>query len=110
MVERVLEFVVDKQRLTKKKDCDFSNIVAGSVGYLRAKFYFSDEWKNCKKVGSFALSDSEEFPVLLDNKDSCLIPKQALTGDKFFVSVLGGNPKTSYRIKTTKVKVKQEVT
>lgn len=109
MAERVLEFVVDKQRLTKKKDCDFSNIVAGSVGYLRAKFYFSDEWDNCLKIGRFALNESEEFPVRLDSKDSCFIPKEALTGDKFFVSVLGANPDAPFRIKTAEIKVKQEV-
>lgn len=37
---RTLEFVVKGQKMIKKADCDFTNIIAGSKGYLRAKFYF----------------------------------------------------------------------
>lgn len=105
--ERVLEFTVDKQRITKKKDCDFSHIVAGSVGYLKAKFYFtSSEWKGCKKAASFWLNDKESA-VLLDRSNTCLIPSEALVGEKFSVSVLG--MKDTFRITTNKTKVKQEV-
>ena len=104
---RILEFNVEKQRLMKKKDCDFSNIVAGSVGYLRAKFYFSqDEWKGCKKAASFWVDD-QEYAVLLDGNDICEIPPEALTVDKFAVSVTGA--RQNYQITTTKIKIKQEV-
>lgn len=105
--ERILEFDVNKQRLTKKRNCNFANIVAGSIGYLKAKFYFSqDEWRDCRKAASFWIGE-EEHAVLLDNNDSCIIPPEVLTFDRFQVSVTG--MRSDYRIKTNKTKVKQEV-
>lgn len=105
--ERILEFEVNKQRLTKKRDCDFTNIVAGSIGYLKAKFYFSqDEWRDCRKAASFWI-DNEEHAALLDEYDCCVIPQAALARDRFFVSVTGA--RSDYRIVTNKTKVKQEV-
>lgn len=105
--ERILEFEVSKQRLTKKRGCDFSNIVAGTAGYLKAKFYFSQsEWRDCKKAASFWINN-EESAVLLDVNDTCLIPKEMLTDEKFLVSVTG--MRSGYKITTNKVKVKQEV-
>ena len=103
---RTLEFVVEGQLIKKKTDCDFSNIVAGSVGYLEAKFYFSPEWNDCKKAASF-WADGNEYPVLLDSNDKCVIHPQALTGERFQVSVTGA--KSDYKIKSTKTKVRQEV-
>ena len=86
-IERVLEFDVDMQRITKNRDCDFSHIVAGSVGYLKAKFNFSDsQWKACKKAASFWLN-GEESAVLLDESDMCPIPSEVLVGKKFYVSL-----------------------
>lgn len=103
---RVLEFVVKQQRLMRKVDCDFSHIVAGSAGYLQAKFYFSPEWVGYKKAASFWL-DGKESAVLLDENDSCTIPPEVLTGKIFEVSVTGAHGKDT--VPTTKVKVKQEV-
>lgn len=105
--ERILEFDVNKQRLTKKRSCDFSNIVAGSVGYLKAKFYFSQsEWRGCKKAASFWVDD-KETAVLLDKNNTCIIPPEVLMGDMFSVSVMG--VRTDYKILTNKTKVRQEV-
>ena len=105
--ERILEFDVVRQRITKLRSCDFTNIVAGSNGYLRAKFYFSQsEWNDCRKAASFWL-DSEEHAVLLDETDTCLIPAEVLAGNMFKVSVTGVRP--GYKITTNKTKVKQEV-
>lgn len=103
---RTLEFTVESQRIRKKVDCDFSNLVAGSAGYLKAKFYFSDEWTNCKKAASFWLGD-EEHPILLDANDECVIPAEALTGNMFRVSVMG--VRGEYKITSKKTKVRQEV-
>ena len=105
--ERLLEFEVNKQRLTKKRGCDFSNIVAGTVGYLKAKFYFSQsEWSGCRKAASFWVADTE-YAALLDEDDTCVIPSEALVGDRFYVSITG--KKADYRILTNRAKVKQEV-
>lgn len=105
--ERVLEFEVNKQRLTRRRGCDFKKIVAGSTGYLRAKFYFSQsEWDGCKKAASFWLNNVESA-VLLDESDTCIIPSEVLVGEKFEVSVTG--VRSNYRITTNKTKVRQEV-
>lgn len=105
---RTLEFKVDRQRLTKQPGCDFSNIVAKTTGYLHAKFNFSqNEWGGCKKAASFWIG-SNEYPVLLDDNDSCVIPSEALVGDYFEVSVTGAK-RDGYRISTNKFKIRQEV-
>lgn len=97
-----------KQRLMKKRDCNFSGIVAGSVGYLHAKFYFSEnEWGDCSdKIARFWI-DKREHAVRLDDDNCCVIPSEVLTGKKFEVSVIGAAP--GYKIETNKINVRQEV-
>lgn len=105
---RILEFEIKKQRLMKKSTCDFSGLIAGSVGYLQAKFHFSDsEWSKCTdRVARFWL-DNEEHAVLLSEDNCCTIPSEVLTGSKFEVSVIGAAP--GYRIETNKINVRQGV-
>lgn len=105
---RILEFNVVKQRLTKKQECDFGGLVAGSVGYLHAKFHFSEnEWGNCTdKIARFWI-DEQEHAERLDQNNCCVIPPEVLTGKKFEVSVLGVAP--GYKLETNKIKVRQEV-
>lgn len=105
---RTLEFNVSKQRLIKRPGCDFSGLVAGSVGYLQAKFYFSeDEWGKCStKIASFWINDSEQA-ICLDENNTCSIPPEITINRKFDVSVVGGAP--GYRIKTNKICVRQGV-
>lgn len=103
---RILQFVTDGQRLKKQTNCDFSGLVAGSEGYLRAQFTFSSEWDGCKKAASFWVN-GQEHARLLDKDNSCDIPPNALTESMFEVSVTG--VKTGYKINSTRTKVKQEV-
>lgn len=103
---RTLKFMINGQQIKKNTDCDFSGLVAGSAGYLKAKFQFSSEWHGCKKAASFWIGE-QEYPVLLDAFDSCVIPEEVLTGEQFKVSVTG--VKKLYRIQTNKTKVRQEV-
>lgn len=107
--QRLLEFTVDKQRLIRKKDSDFSHIVAGSKGYLRAKFHFeSPEWSDCIKVARFWIAEGgQEYARKLDSNNSCDIPAEVLTDKKFLVAVIGKS--NDMEIKTNKLKVKQEV-
>lgn len=107
-MQRTLEFRADKQKLSKNPGCDFSNIVAGSTGYLRAKFYFSEEWDGTMKAASFFSAESEEHAVLLDENDECDIPAEVLSGKYFLVSMLGAK-EPKYVLQTNKMKVKQEV-
>lgn len=104
---RTLEFNVQKQRIIKRSECDFSGLVAGSENYIEAKFYFSQEWEKCKtKIARF-WNGNEEHAVFINNTNTCTIPREALTSDCFYVSVIGVD--TSYRIGTNRSKVKQEV-
>ena len=105
---RILEFNVVKQRITKKQDCDFSGLVAGSIGYLQAKFHFSEnDWDKCaKKVARFWIGDLEHA-VELGEDNICVIPPEVLTGKRFKVSVIGAAP--DYKIETNKTDVRQEV-
>ena len=107
MNERTLEFEVNKQRIRKKKTCDFSGLVPGSVNYLRAKFYFSEEWNSCIKIVTFESEENQgvSVPVKLDENDSCIIPDVISKTQRFTVFVLGGT--TDYRISTGTTKVKQ---
>lgn len=87
---RVLEFIADGQKLAQAPACDFTGIVAGSRGYLRARFMFSREWAGCKKVAVFK-SKGQEYPVPLE-LNMCEIPAEALTGSAVQVYVVGRRP------------------
>jgi hypothetical protein len=79
--------MVSGQKLSRAKGCDFSSIVAGTYGYLRAHFYFSQEWDGCKKVAVFS-SQGKEYPVALQY-NFCKIPEEALHGSSVQVYVVG---------------------
>lgn len=105
---RILEFNVAKQRITKKQDCDFSGLVAGSVGYLYAKFHFSEnEWSRCtNKIARFWIGE-REYAKILGDDNTCVIPPEVLIGKRFEVSVIGAA--NNYKIETNKINVRQEV-
>lgn len=109
MNERTLEFEVIKQRLKKKRGCDFTGLVSGSVNYLRAKFYFSEEWTDCVKIATFETQNDSRvsISIQLDENDSCIVPGEIAKAERFTVSVLGGT--TDYKICTGTTKVKQKV-
>lgn len=109
---RILEFTVRKQRLLRTPTCDFSGLVAGSKGYLYAKFNFSPEWDNCKIGAKFILKDDlgkHEYGALLDEDHVCAIPPEALVGDKFYVSVKGVKNNGRYDIESSEIEIKQGV-
>ena len=87
---RVLDFIATGQTLTRAPACDFTGIVAGSRGYLRARFQFSREWAGCKKVAVFT-SRGQEHPVPLE-LNMCEIPAETLTGSAVQVYVVGRRP------------------
>lgn len=103
---RILEFNVEKQRIKRTPGCDFSHIVAGTVGYLQMQFHFSPEWDECVKAVSF-WRDGKEESVKLDENNMCEVPESMSSHKNFDISVTGG--KTGYRIKTSKYHIRQEV-
>lgn len=102
---RVLRFIVNNQRIYPDPKCDFSGLVKGTTGYLKALFIFSPEWNGCKTAASFWRME-REYPVILKN-NQCEIPPEALTWDYFSVSVTGVKDNGKYIITTGKTKVSQ---
>lgn len=104
---RTLKFIVDGQIIRQDPECDFSDLVPGSEGYLQAEFSFSPEWSGCTKIAAFWTVFGEELPpqILKDGK-TCMIPAEALERKIFKVQVMG--KKNSYKIVTNKVEVKQD--
>ena len=51
---RTLRFTVDSQKIRHDPNCDFSGLVSGTAGYLKASFKFSKEWSGMVKVAEFA--------------------------------------------------------
>ena len=100
---RTLKFIVTGQQIKKDPSCDFSGLVAGTTGYLRAEFSFSADWNGCRKAASFWKCGKEYPAILKDN--ACVIPAEALTWDKFQVSVTG--VKHGYVIATDQIRVDQ---
>lgn len=106
MKMRTLTFDVKGQELIKTGN--FEKIVAGTKGYLRAYFVFwGNDWRGCNIAASFWYK-GVEYAALLDDNNSCVIPAEALVGDRFEVSLTGA-AKNGNLIKSTKVIVNQEV-
>lgn len=104
---RTLKFIVEGQIIRQDPNCDFSNLVPGTEGYLRAEFSFSPEWKNCVKAASFWSAVGDEYPpqLLADGK-SCLIPAEATQRYAFKIGVVGKS--NNAKLTTNKVIVKQD--
>ena len=90
---RILEYKVNGQRIIPIGNHD--GLVAGSKGYLKAKFNFDNSWDGCEKVVSFS-SGNKEYAKFLDENDSCIIPYEVLSGKSFNIYVEGR--KEEYRI------------
>lgn len=103
---RELRFIVTGQSIKKDPSCDFSCLVPGTKGYLKAVFSFDDAWRGCEKIVEFRRYASQE-PISDRMKDNtCMIPEEILLGDKFHVSVIGIKP--GFRIITNMIGVRQD--
>ena len=104
---RTLKFIVDGQIIRKDPDCDFSNLVPGTEGYLCAQFSFSREWEGCAKVASFWSAMGKEYePQVLTDGVTCTIPAEALERYSYDIRVI--EKKKDYKISTNKVTVIQD--
>lgn len=102
---RTLKFIVTGQHIEKDMVCDFSGLVPGTKGYLRAAFVFDQEWSNCKKVAVF-VKYGREFPAPIIN-GYCNIPPEVLTHGRFSLYVIGERA-GGYRIPTSRIEVRQD--
>ena len=103
---RTLKFIVDNQMIKQDPDCDFSNLVPGTEGYLRAEFSFSPEWKGFIKVAAFWSLLGEEYPPqILNEKNTCVIPAEALKRRSFKIQIIGERSKAT--LNTNKLTISQ---
>jgi hypothetical protein len=104
---RVLVFKVDGQTIHPNSLSELHGLVAGTSGYIKAKFLFSDDWNDCVKVAGFESVYGEEFePQKLDEDNSCYIPEKALEYHEFEMKVLGKGM-GGYTITTRPIRIKQ---
>lgn len=103
---RTLKFIVDGQTITQDPKCDFSGLVPGTEGYLKAEFSFSSDWRDCVKIATFhSMMGKEYAPQVLYQGKSCMIPPEALMRKVFKVGVVG--KKGDLKMTTNKVAVSQ---
>lgn len=103
---RTLKFIVDGLIIKQDPNCDFTNLIPGSEGYLKAEFAFSSDWDGTTKVAAFYSATNKEYPPqLLKDGTSCMIPAEATAKYGFRVGVIG--KKNEFKIKTNTVAVKQ---
>lgn len=104
---RTLKFIVDKQTLMVDPNCDFSDLVPGTEGYLKAEFAFSSEWRGLvKAVGFYSLMGTEYEPKILDKSAACIIPAEALKRRVFKIQVLGRDV-NGLALKTNRLTIRQ---
>ena len=103
---RILEFEINGQNISKSKNCDFSGIVPGSDGYLKAHFTFSNDWSGMVKVAEFRkLTSDEPVSVPIINNE-CMVPVEVTGGNKWYVKVIG--KRCDVLIPTGNCRVRQE--
>lgn len=104
---RTIRFIVNGQSMKLDPECDISDLMPGSKGYLLASFAFSSEWDKCTKVAAFFSNLGTEYkPQILADGSTCIIPSEALAKSIFKVQVIG--QKGDYNIRTNKVIVYQK--
>lgn len=104
---RTLNFIVDDQTIKCDPKCDFTGLVPGGEGYLKAEFSFSPDWKGYTKVASFRSIMGKEYdPQVLKDGKTCYIPKEALKKRTFKVSIIG--KKNGVKKVTNKLEIKQD--
>lgn len=102
---RELKFNVSGQHIRPDPACDFSGIVPGSKGYLKAIFTFDGEWAGCEKIAEFRKYDVEKCTSVRLIGNSCMIPEEELANKYFYMNIIGIRP--GFRIKTSKLEVRQ---
>lgn len=103
---RTLKFIVEGQDIKLDPTCDFSGLVPGTEGYLRAQFSFSPEWRGYAKVAAFFSPLGREYePKVLRDGISCDIPAEALEKRSFKIQIQG--KRRGVKMNTHKVTVRQ---
>lgn len=102
MTKRILPFVVNGQKLQKKDQKRFQNVVRGTSNYIQCSFDLSSDWSGCNVAASFFANDSE-YPVLVKN-GLCDVPTEVLSKERFYLRLTGMNG--DYKIVSNKVSIR----
>ncbi|MDU1962194.1 MAG: hypothetical protein E6749_17550 [Enterocloster clostridioformis] len=104
---RTLRFKVSGQELIRAPGCDFSNIIAGTSGYLQAAFEFGQDWDGTIQVAAFYpyLQSREVGRLIKDG--TCIVPDEITVYDTFKIGVVGQR-ENGQRITTNLITIKQE--
>ncbi len=102
---RKLRFLVSGQALKRDPECNFREIVPGSVGFLQAQFDFDREWAGLYRAAEFGDGKGGIYPVLIKN-GICDVPAEVCGGRTWTLQVVG--KRGSRRLPTNRITVVQE--
>lgn len=102
---RTLKFNVNKLNIERDPSCDFSGLVPGTEGYIRVEFEFSKVWENTVRVVAF-YDGVKEYPAVLEDGKSCVIPPEVTKRQLFGIRVLGG--REGFKITTDRIIIEQD--
>lgn len=102
---RKLRFIADGQILKPDPDCDFSNLVPGSEGYIQAEVSLSKEWSGYVIVAAFYSALGIEYPPQPLVDGLCTIPAEALKRRKIKMRIVG--KKGYLKLQTNLVEIDQ---
>lgn len=103
---RTLKFIVNAQRICEDTACDFSAIVPGTSGYLKASFSFSTEWIGMVKVAEFRKYLCDEPVSVPIINGECAVPDTVTGGKAWYVKIVG--KRGGVIIPTENCRVRQE--
>lgn len=104
---RTLRFRVSGQELTRAPGCDFSNIIAGTSGYLQTAFEFDRDWDDTVRVAAFYPRSQDREVATLIQDGACIVPDEVAAYDTFRVGIVGQR-ENGQRITTNLITIKQE--
>lgn len=103
---RTLRFIVNAQKISPDPNCDFSGIIPGTAGYLKAQFSFSTEWSGLVKVAEFRKYMCDEPVSVPIVNGKCVVPDKVTGGKAWHVKIVG--KRGGVIIPTGNCKVEQE--
>lgn len=103
---RVLKFIVENSTIKQDPSCSFDGLFPAPNQKIQAEFRFSPDWAGVVKVAAFYSMLGKEYPPqIIDEKNHCIIPQEALNLPTFKIQILGNhrgkivttNPLTVYQ-------------
>lgn len=89
---RTLKFIVDGRVIIPDPSCDFRGLFPAPNQEIAAEFTFSSNWDSIPKVAAFySMLDDEYKPQIIDDKNRCMIPPEALSTPAFKMQIIGGS-------------------